>query len=131
MNQRKVGLHWVRDDQVVQKVWRYDENEVDAYSRDRVEQELLALYPPLKSKGLRLEISYEDSLVGRVSIDGDADMQAALTAFIEESNVTFRTLFVEECVRPDVEAQCSKLQDTLPPKKKRKVSHCTCINLIP
>ena len=69
----------------MQKVWRYDESETDAYSRDRVEQELLALFPPLKAKGLRLELSYE------VSIDGDADMQAVLTAFVE-NNLVFRTL---------------------------------------
>ena len=82
-------------EQVMQKVWQSDESETDAYSRDHVEQELLALFPPLKAKGLRLELSYEDSLVEPVSIDGDADMQAVLTAFVEENNLVFRTL----CVR--------------------------------
>ncbi len=46
INQRKVGVSWVTDEQLVQKVWRYDEKEVAEYIRDRVEQELLALYPP-------------------------------------------------------------------------------------
>ena len=46
----------------------------------RVEQELVEL---IKSKGLRLELSYEDSLVGKVTIDGDVDMKSALIAFSE------------------------------------------------
>ena len=41
-----------------------------------------------------VELSYEDSLVETVSVDSDADMQAALTAFVEESNLAFRTLYV-------------------------------------
>ena len=110
---------------VSRKVWRYDDNKIAEYSWDRVEQELLELFPTLKSKGSRLEISYEDSLVGIVSIDSDADVQAALTAFAEESKLTYRTLSVEECVKPEVEVQCSKMQkEKSPPKKKRKVSHC-------
>ena len=110
---------------VSRKVWRYDDNKIAEYSRDRVEQELVALFPTLKSKGSRLEISYKHSLVGIVSIDSDADVQAALTAFAEESKLTYWTLSVEECVKPEVEVQCSKIQkEKSPPKKKRKVSHC-------
>ena len=124
MNQ-KVGVNWVRDGKVIRKVWRYGDKKTPEYSRDHVEQELLALFPTLKSKGLRLEIRYEDSLVGIVSIDSDADVQAALTAFAKESDLTYRTLFVEECMKPEVEIQCSKMQEEKsPPKKKRKVSHC-------
>ena len=76
MNQRKVGVRWQRHDvqEFVQKVWRFDDSALDAYSRGRVEEEVLALFPALQSKGLQLELSYEDSLVGRISIDGDADM---------------------------------------------------------
>ena len=73
VNHRKVGVCWQTEEQV-QKVWRYIESEIDVYSHDRVEQELLALFPPLKSKGLRLELCYENSLVGTVLTDGDADM---------------------------------------------------------
>ena len=74
---------------------------------------------------MRLEVTYKDSLVGIVLIDSDADVQAVLTAFTEESNLRYRTLFVEECVKPEVEVQCSKMQEEKsPPKKRRKVSHC-------
>ena len=124
MNQ-KVGVNWVQGGKVVAKVWRYDDTKIPEYSRDCVEQELLALFTTLKSKGLRLEVTYKDSLVGIVSIDSDADVQAALTAFTEESNLTYRTLFVEECVKLEVEVQCSKMQEEKSlPKKRQKVSHC-------
>ena len=36
---------------------------VDEYSCDRVEEELLVLFPVVEVKGLRLNLSYEDSLV--------------------------------------------------------------------
>ena len=125
MNQ-KAGVNWVRDGKVIRKVWRYDDNTIAEYSRDGVEQELLALFPTLKSKGLRIEISYEDSLVGIVLIDSNADLQAALTAFAEESNLTYRTLFVEECVKPEVEVQCSKMQkEKSPPKKSERLATAT------
>jgi hypothetical protein len=48
-----------------------------------VEEELLLLFPFLKEKGLQLDIYYRDSFVGRVKLDGDADIHAALTAFSE------------------------------------------------
>lgn len=84
----------------------------------RVGKEPLDLFQflDLESKRLRLELNYEDSLVGRVSIDSDANMQAALAAFVEENNLAFRTRFIEECIVPAVEVQCSKIQ-ALPQNK--------------
>ena len=122
--QRKVRIEWQNGEQMVHKVWRYDNENLDVYSRDRVERELADLFPLLKCKGLRFNLSYEDSLVGTVTIDSDSDMKSALLAFTEEESLTFRTIRVSECIKPDVEAQCSKLQDEPPPKKKRKVQ-CT------
>ena len=81
------------------------------------------MFPLIKSKGLRLELSYEDSLVGKVTIDGDVDMKSALTAFSEEEDLSFRTIFVAECMKPDVEAQCSRAFNDPPPAKKRKASY--------
>ena len=88
--QRKVRIHWQSDEGLVQKVWRFDERSIEAYGRERarVEQELVELFPLIKSKGLRLELSYEDSLVGKVTIDGDVDMKSALTAFSEEEDLS-------------------------------------------
>lgn len=84
-----------------------------------MEKELAELFPLIESKGLRLELSYEDSLVGKITIDGDRDMQDALKAFSEEENLAFRTLSVQECIRPDIEFQREK--ECAPPAKKRKV----------
>ena len=61
-------------------------------AKARVEQELVELFPLIKSKGLRLELSYEDSLVGKVTIDGDVDMKSALTAFSEEEDLSLLRL---------------------------------------
>ena len=45
--------------------------------------------PLIKSKGLRLQLSCKDSLVGNIQIDEDRDMQlqAALKAFLEEESL--------------------------------------------
>ena len=78
-------IHWQSDEGLVQKVWRFDERSIEAYGRERVEHELVELFP---LKGLRLELSYEDALVGKVTIDGDVDMKSALTAFSEEEELS-------------------------------------------
>ena len=83
--QRKVRIHWQSDEGLVQKVWRFDERSIEACGRERVEQELVEL---IKSKGLRLELSYEDSFIGKVTIDGDVDMKSELTAFSEEEDLS-------------------------------------------
>jgi hypothetical protein len=58
------------------KEWRYNTEEIQQYSLAQVE-ELLLLFPSIKEKGLRLDIYYRDSFVGRVKLDGDADVHAA------------------------------------------------------
>ena len=101
---------------LIQKVWRYNDQIVNQYSRDRVEQELTELF---QSRGFRLELSYKDSLVGNITIDGDRDMQAALKAFSEEESLSFRTITVKECIKPEIEFL--KEKEHAPPAKKRKV----------
>ena len=97
MMERKVRIHWLSDEGIVQKVWRYNDETIQSYTRDQVEEELTELFPVIKSKHLRFEMCYEDSFVGKVKIDSDKDVQTALKAFAEEENVAFRTLFVTEC----------------------------------
>ena len=87
-------------------------------TRDQVEKELTELFPVIKSKR-RLELTYEDSFVGKVKIDSDKDLQTALKAFAEEENVCFRTLVVSECIIPEIEVDCSRIK--APPPKKQKV----------
>ena len=50
-------------------------------------------------------------------------MKSALTAFSEEEDLSFRTIFVAECMKPNVEAQCSRAFNDPPPAKKRKASY--------
>ena len=68
-----------------------------------------------KLKGCKLELSYKDSLVGRVTMVSNSDV----LAFSEESSLSFRTIFITECFKPTAEARD---QDMLPPKKKKRVS---------
>ena len=117
--ERKVRIHWLSDEGLVQKVWRYNDQTIESYTRDQVEKELTELFPVIKSKRLRLELTYEDSFVGKVKIDSDKDLQTALKAFAEEENVCFRTLVVSECIVPEIEVDCSRIK--APPPKKQKV----------
>lgn len=89
-----------------------------------METELTELFPSIKAKGFRLELSYEDSLVGKITIDGDRDMQDALKAFLEEESLEFRTLVVTECIKPEIEIQ---RKECAPPAKKRKVIYINCL----
>ena len=112
---RKVRIEWRNGDENVRKVWRFDAENLEIYSRKHLEKELADMFPQLKSKGYRLEHSYEDSLVGKITMDSDSDIKEALLAFSEEHSLSFRTIFITECLKPEAEAQCSKDQDMLPP----------------
>ena len=83
MNRMKVVVKFHIGSNVVRKVWRFMRSDVDDYTRADVERAMLELYPDVRAKGLRLEIWYHDSLAGKVRIEGDADMGAAVTSFIE------------------------------------------------
>ena len=97
--------------------WRFDAENLDMYSRKYLETELSDMFPQLK--GCRLELSYEDSLVGRVTMESNSDVKEALLEFLEESSLSFRTIFITECLKPTAEARD---QDMLPPKKMKRVS---------
>ena len=102
---------------------KYSTEEIQQYSLAQVEEELLLLFPSLKEKGLRLNIYYHDSFVGRVKLDGDADVHAALTAFSEESDLNFRTFHVYDvCLEPPWKRQRSndEMDSCARPTKRRK-----------
>ena len=70
-----------------------------------IERAVLDLYPNVKAKGLRLKLWYYDLFARKVRIEGDADMQAMLMAFVEaaeaaELDVKYPTLHVEEYIHP-------------------------------
>ena len=128
MGTKKVAISWMRDGQAVRKVWRFDASDIEGYSIQRVERELLGLFPALKASGLRLELAYDDEMVGRVNIESDADIKAALTTFTEEEDIEFKTVYVTECVKPAhaaVEREMSAKEILTPSQKRRKVSFNT------
>ena len=81
MEKIKVILH-VGDAAVV-KLWRFERSKIVDYSRNEVEAVLIDLFPDVQKKGLRLEMYYEDELVGRITIESDGDMIQALRSFTE------------------------------------------------
>ena len=84
------------------KVWRFNPDDIDGYWVEDVEHELLLeLFPKVKSCGLRLDLTYEDKLVGDVNIEIDADLRTALRAFLEEE-LMYKTICVKDCLKPAV-----------------------------
>ena len=82
---------------------------------------------PVEGKGLRLKMWYHDSLAGKVRIEGDADMQAALTSFIEateqaedEVDVKYVTLHAEDCIDPDIPRKRPQSDADACPKASQK-----------
>ena len=102
MESRKVAVILHQGNaEIARKVWRYNTEEIQAYTLSGVELELLMLFPALQEKGLGLDVYYYDSFVGRVKVDGDADLHAALTTFMEESDLNFRAFHVyDKCPEP-------------------------------
>ena len=45
-------IHWQSDEELVQKLWIFDERSIEAYGRERVEHELVELFPLLKVSDL-------------------------------------------------------------------------------
>ena len=107
-------------------VWRFNPDDIDSYCVKGVECELLELFPKVKSCGLRLDLTYEDELVGDVNIESDADSRTVLRAFSKEEELKYKTNYVKDCLKPAVamvNEQCKVSKNTpQPPKKKRKVS---------
>ena len=131
MTTTKVCVCLRQGEESARKVWRFNPDDIDSYCVEGVERELLELFPKVKSSGLRLDLTYEDELVGDVNIESDADLRTALRAFLEEEELMYRTIYVKDCLKPAVamvSEQCKVSRNTKePPKKKRKVSVAACI----
>ena len=70
----KVAIHLQEGDTKTIKVWRFDGDQLPGYTHERVEQEILELFPHIEKKGLRLRMHYYDDLAGKVYIDSNADI---------------------------------------------------------
>ncbi len=80
----KIAVYLHEGEEETVKVWRFDGDHATEYTQDRVEREVLQLFPHVEKKGFRLQILYLDDLAGKVQIDSNADVHNALETFIEE-----------------------------------------------
>ena len=87
----------------VKKIWKF--NSQATYSCDEVESTVVDLFPEICAKKLRLDLSYEDDLVGEIPIESDGDLELAFQSFVEKEmchdrDLKYRTLHVRECIIP-------------------------------
>ena len=64
----RVIVHMHLGQSVVKKVWRFDPRRLQDYTRSKVEQELIDLFPDVSRQNLKLSLWYEDDLAGEVSV---------------------------------------------------------------
>ena len=64
----RVVIHLHLGQSVVKKVWRFDPRRLQDYTRSKVEQELIDLFPDVSRKNLKLSLWYEDDLAGEVGL---------------------------------------------------------------
>lgn len=67
----KVCVCLMQGEMYARKVWRFDDNDIVTVWRELSESQLLEMFPKVKSRGLRLDLTYEDKLVGEVNIESD------------------------------------------------------------
>jgi len=65
MERAVVELHLKSDS--VRKVWRFQPELINDYTRSIVEDELVQLFPDISRRGLKLNLWYEDDIAGDVS----------------------------------------------------------------
>ena len=75
-----IGLH--EGEKSSTKLWRFIIGR--EYSKDEVEAEVSSLFPHIVKIGLGINLYYHDDLAGKVNIESDGDMQAALQCFVEQ-----------------------------------------------
>ena len=90
---------------------------------------MTSLFPHIIKKGLRLNFFYHDDLAGRVHIESDGDMKAALQCFVDEwdneKRKEYLILHAEDCQPAQTESSCTSSSAADPPEqssKNRKVA---------
>ena len=71
-----IALH--EGENVTNKIWRFDSNASDGYTKEETVKEILSLFPHLVKKELDLELYHFDDLAGKVDIESDGDLVGAL-----------------------------------------------------
>ena len=119
---------------LVKKAWRFNSLDIQSYTLESTEAQLLQLFPEVKEKGLGLELSYQDDMIGTIKIEGDLDLHTALESFSEEwnnkANLENLTVHVMERIKPlNVAIKRRKVDTTRKSKKPKVVSKVISIKL--
>ena len=77
-----IELH--EGEETTKKIWRFDGDDLDSYTKDGVSLEIRKLFPHLCKKGLHLKFYHYDDLAGKIEIESDGDLKEALNNFIGE-----------------------------------------------
>lgn len=89
-------------DSIVKKVWHFDSYKSDSFTREHMEQELLALFSDAREKDWLL-LYYFDNFTGKATVDSDAKVKNSLAAFEgfnsddEAVPLKYLSLHCEEC----------------------------------
>lgn len=61
----------------ITKVWRFDNCAAQEYRLENVKSDIIEFFPSIKERRLGISLSYNDSLVGNISLESDADLQVS------------------------------------------------------
>lgn len=60
--------------QLIKKAWHFNSLDIESYTLKSTEAQWLQLFPSVKEKGLGLDLSYQDEMIGTIKIEGDLDL---------------------------------------------------------
>ena len=65
------------DGKHITKVWRFDANSIQLYWLKQVKSDVLEFFPSISQRRLGISLSYNDSLVGAITLESDANLQVS------------------------------------------------------
>ena len=80
----KIVIEMHEGEQTTKKIWRFDGDNLNCYSKDGICCEIQELFPHICRKGLHLEFRHYDGLAGKVNIESNGDLKEALENFLSE-----------------------------------------------
>lgn len=133
-----VVLH--EGDQETKKIWRFDPDLWKEYTLEAVVKDTIQLFPHIQKKSLGLQLYHYDDLAGKIDIESDADMTAALDNFLEELHLNCPrkenlVLHAKDIIQSTAKSSTtidSDMEAKIQKPKKRKVCIDTtlCISLL-
>ena len=112
---------------LTKKAWHFNNLDIQSYTLKSTEAELLQLFPVVKEKGLGLELSYQDDMIGTIR---DLDLHTALQSFSEEwmnkAKLENLMLHATEIAKPLVVGPLKKRKADKNCRKSKELSNCIC-----